>query len=161
MERYTTLTGEILKYEKPRPEVEDFLTRLRVAVNSPEISQSQISELIYGLENPITDKTIFKGRGAITKAVFLDPLYHIMLDLLDQKRIQAGTLDLQRALAQFTMSAPEAAKRLGLTPSGVRQAIQAKRLSGIKKGGRYFVDPRSVESYRVGRRLRLHEEQDP
>lgn len=104
-------------------------------------------ELIYGRENPILDQTIFEDRGAVTKKVFADPAYHVLLDLLDTKRVQTGALDLAKAAARFTMTVSEAAERLGLSTSAVRQAIAAKKIPAMKRGPVYFLDPHGVDTY--------------
>lgn len=152
METYTTLAGEILEYPTPTGERAAFLSRVFSAAFNPEVTEGQLIELIYGREDPFLDQTIFPARGAVTKVTIKDPVYHVMLDLLDHKRVQCGSLDLERAHAQFTMGVPEVAEALGITPGAVRQAISAKRLSAIKKGGTYYVDPRSVDSFKVGNR---------
>lgn len=148
MERYTTIAGEVLEYPRPDGELERFLARVVDAANDPRVSHGEMIELIYGTENPLLKQGMFRGRGAVTKEVFATPTYHVMLDLLDQKRVQTGALDVKKAMARFTLTVSEAAKRLDVTTSAVRQAIQAKRLSAVKKGGRYLLDPRAVATYR-------------
>ena len=52
------------------------------------------------------------------------------------------------------ISAAEAAKRLGVTPSRVRKMIEAKRLKAIKVGGAWLIDPKdldAVKDRKVGR----------
>lgn len=148
MERYTTIAGEVLEYPRPEGELARFFARVVDAAHDPRVSEGQMVELIYGSENPMLDQTIFEGRGAVTREVFDDPLYHVMLDLLDQKRVAMGTLDPERAAGRYTMTAAEAAEELDMTPGAVRQAIAAKRLDAWKKGGRYLLDPHSVATYR-------------
>lgn len=148
MERHTTISGEVLEYPRPGPELAAFLGRVRTAAEDPRVSEGELVELIYGLENPLLDKTIFKGRGAVTTEVFANPVYHVMLDLLDAKRVQTGTLDPERAAGRYTMTVTEAAEFLGVTSSAVRQAIAAKHLDAWKKGGLHFLDPQTVETYR-------------
>lgn len=152
METYTTLTNETIEYDAQEPSVAAFLARVRSATNDPDVTESALTELIYGSENPILDHTIFPHRGAVTKAVFGNPLYHVMLDLLDQKRVQVGTLDLELAKADYTVTVAEAAEKLGITPGAIRYAIKAQKLSAIKNGGVWLIHPNSVNSYQVSLR---------
>ena len=152
MERHTLISGETLEYPTPAPEISAFVDRVREMVNDPDAPESAVIDLIYGSDNPILDQTVLPHRGMVTKATIEDPIYHVMLDLLDQKRIQLGRLDLGAVEARFTMSVTQAAEELGITPGAVRQAIHARRLPAWKKGGRYFVDPAQVEAFQVGNR---------
>ena len=152
MERHTLISGETLEYPTPAPEISAFVDRVREMVNDPDAPESAVIDLIYSSENPLLDQTIFPHRGAVTKATIEDPVYHVMLDLLDQKRIQLGRLDLDAVQDRYTMSVTEAAEELGITPGGVRQAIHARRLAAWKKGGRYFLDPALVEAFQVSNR---------
>lgn len=121
---------------------------MSLAAHDPTVTEAALTELIYGKENPLLDQSIFPGRGAVTKITLANPVYHVMLDLLDAKRVQAGTLSKPAAEAAFTMTVSEAAETLGITPGAVRQALDAKRLAGVKRGPSYFLDPRSVATYR-------------
>jgi excisionase family DNA binding protein len=152
LERYTTLAGETLEYPRPNAEVGGFLARVFDATNNPNVGEGELIDLIYGKENPILDQTIFPARGAVTKEVFTDPVYHLMTDLLDHKRVQMGTLDLHKAHAAFTMTVQEAARKLGITQGAVRNAIVSRRMPAIKKGGVYLLDPKAVESFHVSPR---------
>lgn len=149
MEQHTTIAGETLEYPRPPGELAAFLAHVRSAAEDPRVSEGELVELIYGSENPLLDHTIFKGRGAVTREVFANPIYHVMLDLLDAKRVQAGTLDPERAAQRYSMTVTEAAERLEMTTSAVRQAIGAHRLAAWKSpSGPYLLDPHSVDTYR-------------
>lgn len=149
LERHTTIAGEVLEYARPGPDLARFLARVRAAAEDPRVSEHELVELIYGRENPLLDQTIFPGRGAVTREAFANPLYHVMLDLLDAKRISVGTLDPVRAAGRYTMTVSEAAAELGVSPSAVRQAIERGQLASWKKGPRlHLLDPHSVATYR-------------
>ena len=148
MERHTTIAGETLEYPRPGPELAAFLARVRAAAEDPRVSEQALVELLYGSENPILDHTIFRGRGAVTRETFANPVYHVMLDLLDAKRVQVGTLEPERAAQRYTMTVTEAAAELGVSTSAVRQAIAAKTLAAWKKSSGYLLDPHSVATYR-------------
>lgn len=146
-ETYKTIAGEELEYPTPTPDVAAFLSRVMAAAHDPTVSEPALTELIYGKENPVLDQTIFPGRGAVTKAVMANPVYHVMHDLLGAKRLQVGTLS-PNAFDAFTLTVSEAAKELDVTPGAVRQAIERKLLPAIKRGPTYFLDHRGVKSYR-------------
>lgn len=150
IETYTMLTGETITYPAGDAAMSDFMAQVVIASTDPNVSQNDLIELIYGKESPLMDQTIFPGRGAVTKAVFADPRYSVMLDLLDHKRVQLGILDVGKALEAFTMTVPEAAKALKVHETSVRYAIRHRTISAIKKGNRYLIDPDSLDTYEIG-----------
>lgn len=155
IEKYTTVLGETIEYPKPAPEASRFLERVQTAAEDPLVSEDQLIELIYGPENPVLEQGKFEGRGAVTKAVLADPLYRVLLDLLDHKRVSLGKTDETRLQSAFTMTVAEAADELQVTPGGVRKAIDAKHVAAIKKpNGTYLLDPKSVEAYKATRKPR-------
>ena len=165
MERYTMISGEAVEYERPAPEVAAFLARVVDAANDPSVTESDLTDLIYGTENPILKQGILPHHGVVTQEVFASPVYHVMTDLLGRKRVQAGTLNLTRARDEYTMTVADAAKQLGVHPSAVRQAIQVHKLDAMKRGGVHLLRPSSVASYHVSRRgpapRAAHDQEDP
>lgn len=164
-ERYTTIAGETIEYTVS-PEVSTFLARLVTASNDPRVGEGELIELLYGKENPLLDQSVLPHHGVVTRAVFEDPVYHVMTDLLGRKRVQLGRLDLPKAHAEYTMTVAEAAKKLDVHQTSIRVAIRARKLDAIKQGGVLLLRPSSVESYRVSRRgpkprVELHPEEDP
>lgn len=151
-ETYTMLSGRTLSYDIPRPEVARFLARVVDAAHDPNVTESTLTGLIYGTDNPLLDQTIFKGRGAVTPETVANPVYHVMLDYLDQKRIQAGTLDLAASHDRYTMTVAEAAGQIGMSTGAVRQAILKGRLGAIKKGGQWYLRPAGVKAYQRSNR---------
>lgn len=147
-ERYTTILGEVIEYPTPSADVAAFVARATRAAHDPAVTETQLTELVYGRDNPILDQTIFPGRGAVTKAVMANPVYHVLLDLLDAKRIQTRALDPGAANAAFSMTVAEAAAELGISESAVRQAIAAKHLASTKRGNVHLIDPQSIATYR-------------
>lgn len=148
MERYTAINGEVIEYPTPDVETGAFLTRVVAAANDPNVSEHALHELVYGRENPILDQTIFAGRGAVTREVVTSPLYSIMLDLIAQKQVLSGRLNLARAADAYTLSVADAAKRIGVTEDAVRKAIKGKRLATWKRGASYWLAPRDCDNYR-------------
>lgn len=148
MSTYKLLSGETISYE-PTPEAADFVARVAVLVNDPTSSVSDVVGLIYGDENPLLVPGIIPGRNAVTAAVLEDKTYHVLLDLLDQKRVMAGTFDPARSEAAHTVSVSDGAEQLGISESAVRQAIAAGRLPAVKRGGSHWLQPEAVAGYRV------------
>jgi hypothetical protein len=152
MPTYQLLSGETVEYPTPAPPVANFMARVLHAAGDPAVDVNGMIELIYGPENPILDTTLVPGRPMITKAVFENPVYHVLSDQIGRKQVQLGLLDLAATRAQYTVSVPEAARRLGITPAAVRAAITARRLSGIYDNGQWWLRPESIASYRVSNR---------
>lgn len=150
-ETHRLLSGETIEYERPTGPLAAFLRRVRDAVNDPRVTASELAALPYGPDNPLLDQTVLPGRGVVTKAVFANPVYHLMLDLLAQKRVQEGTLDVDKAAARHTLTVAEAADRAGVHESAIRQAIAANRLPSWKRGTRHFVSPDDVDAYKPAR----------
>ncbi len=146
MQTYKLLSGETITYESS-----PFLTRVRDAAADPGVSPDELLDLIYSEQNPILKSGVLPGRGVVTRAAFENPIYHIMLDLLEQKRLQQGALDQEVSSdAQFTMTVGEAAAALGISESAVRQAIYAKNLAARKIKNAWRIYPAGVEAYKVG-----------
>ncbi|MGE0792506.1 MAG: helix-turn-helix domain-containing protein [Sandaracinaceae bacterium] len=152
MERYTTTAGEVIEYPRPAPEVAAYLARVMKAAHDPRVSEGELIELVYSKDNPLLDATVMPGRGAVTKAVLADPVYHVILDLLFAKRVQVEATARAAASSGATMrdglSVADAAKQLGMSESAVRQAIARGDLEATKVRGAHSINPASVESYR-------------
>lgn len=138
---HVSLSGQELKYDDPDPKLARFLQRVTDVANDPKAKADELVALIYGRENPILDHTLFPERGAVTKEVLANPVYHVMADLLARKEAQQAGTDLERVAAKYTLPVAEAAQRLVLSEDAVRRAIREKRLPAwVKKEG-YFVNP--------------------
>lgn len=148
---HTATTGERIEYTASPP-LADFFARARIAAADPTVGIAAMVELLYGEENPLLTRGVLPGRGYVTREVLEDPAYRVMLDLLDQKRVQARTLDPGAAVEAHTVSVADAAKQLGISGSAVRQAIAAGRLPAVKISGQHWMQPAAIASYRVTRR---------
>jgi hypothetical protein len=151
---HTTLDGRELVYAEPSAEVGAFLDRVFALLNDPRATDDEMIELIYGAENPLTDKAMFPGRGAVTREVFANPIYQVLVDWLVRKQKAMGKVDVDAALEAATLSVPEAAAELGMTPSAVRQAIRASKLPAVKRGRGYFLAPHDVATFAKHRQPR-------
>jgi hypothetical protein len=150
---YTAISGEAIKYQIT-PEAAAFLERLRMAAADPAVNVHQFLALVYSDENPILDRNFVAGRAMVTRAVFDNPVWWIMSDLIGAKRVQLGLLDIDAAKAAYTISVNEAAEQLGITPSSVRSAIMARKLSAHMRNGQWYTRPEAIASYKVSNRGR-------
>lgn len=149
---FTLLSGDVVEYDEPSESVAEFLRRVRIAAGDFEVTTDDMIDLIYGVENPLLKHGVLPGRGLVTREVYENPIFHIMQDLLIQKRIQRGEYDPEVAKTQYNMTVSEAATKLGVSPSAIRQAIRSKALDAIKVRGRWLLYPGSVDVYQVSNR---------
>lgn len=92
------ISGGIIEYESTA-ELEAFLPRVLRLLKDPDKTEDDMVEIVYGPTNPILDKTLIPGRGAVTKAIHGSPVYRMFTDLLERKR---------RQMAQARRQAPAA-----------------------------------------------------
>ena len=149
---FTLLSGETIDVPLHTGELGVFLERLFAAVDDPTIDEATFLSWIYSAENPLLDKTIMPGRGTVTKAVFADPTYHLMVDLLGRKRVALGSLDMDKVRARYSMTVKDAAAKLGVHENAIRQAIAAKRLSSVKVKNEHRLDPAQVNAFEIAAR---------
>ena len=150
----TLSSGEVLSYADPAPDVAAYLERVRVAAADPRVSEDDMILLIYNVDNPIMDKELMPGRGAVTVAVMANPIYHVMTHYLEQKEIQRGLIDPAAAAACYTVSVNDAAEQLGITPSAVRAAIKARKIPAHLRNGQWYTRAEGIAFYKVSNRGR-------
>jgi excisionase family DNA binding protein len=161
MRIYTTLAGHEISYDEPSAEVEAFLRRVQSALDSPKVSSSAMLSLIHSRENPILDRSI-PELPRVTKDVMDNPIYEVLQDMLVRKDVSENDVDVEKIASRYSLSVPEAAKQLGVQPSSIRRAIQAKRLASWMRGGQYYVEPAALEALEdVGRRGPLGAHMEP
>jgi len=151
MPTHNTINGRTIDYE-PTPAEARFIHRVEAAVAKAATTEVELRALIYGAENPLLDQQA--GYSFVTAAAFDNPVFRVLLDLLDQKRVARGSLDPEKAAARYTLSVAEAAERLGIRDSAVRTAVLEGRLPSWIKDGQIRLAPASVDSYEVSRRGR-------
>jgi excisionase family DNA binding protein len=137
---YTTISGREIQYDEPPSELARFLERVRKAAANPKTTPADMILLIYGQDNPLLE------HGRVTRAAFENPLYHVMADMLGRKELGDRV---EEVAARYTMSPQEAADRLGLHVSAMRQAIERSAIPAWRKGDRWFLDPKDVDTYNV------------
>ncbi len=126
---HVTLSGHEIRYDDPSPDLGDFLALARKMAEDPAVKERDLLALIYGAENPIMDKTLFPGRGAVTREVLENPVYHVLGDLLFRKEVQQRGLDVGAIAARYILTPGEVAERLGVHVSAVTKAIAGRRVS--------------------------------
>ncbi|HHH30585.1 MAG TPA: DNA-binding protein [Polyangiaceae bacterium] len=143
MPTYRTLAGEELEYPEPSKQLARFIGRLNEAVNDPDVGADEMTDLVYGPDNPLLgpSTSALPERRSVSLETLADPTWHMMLDLLEAKRIAI-------AEASPTMRLEHAGELLGITPDAVRKAAIAGHLDGEKHGNRWYVSPGSVATYR-------------
>jgi len=151
MPTHSTINGRTVEYEPTAAEAK-FLRRVEDAIADPKISEVQLRALIYGPENPLLDQQA--GYTFVTPTAFESPVFRVLLDLLDRKRVAAGTLDPDKVAARYTMTVGEAAEKLGIRDGAVRTAVIEGRLPSWIRDGQIRLAPESVASYEVSRRGR-------
>lgn len=143
---HRTLAGDELEYPEPDGELAPFLERVREAAGDPAIATVAMVELIYGADNPLlaprsSSPVALPHRGTATAQTWANPVWHVMLDLLEAKRIAVVE-------ATASLRLEEAGELLNLTPDAVRKAVLVENLTGEKRGNRWYVTPGSVATYR-------------
>ena len=81
------ITGGVIEYEST-PELEAFLRQVLKVLKDPNATNADMVDLVYGADNPILDKTMFPGRGAVTKPIHGSPIYRVFTDLVERKERQ-------------------------------------------------------------------------
>jgi len=153
MPRYhQSLTGHRIEYPDLEAPVEKFVCRVQAQLEDDTATEDDMIALIYGSENPILDHTLFPERGAVTREVLDNPVYHVLTDLLARKRFKERSYDTEKLAARYTLTVRDAAQQLGIAEGAVRQAIAARRIPSWIKGNRHYIDPKALETLEVGTR---------
>lgn len=152
MPTHETLSGHVINYERPLPKVEAFLAKLREMLGDARTTEQEMTGFAYGRDNPILDHTLFPGRGAVTKEVLDDPVYHVITDLLARKNVAERGADIEKIARGYTMTVAEAAAQLGITEQAVRKAIASRRLPSWVKDGQHFLHPKTVAAFEIAPR---------
>lgn len=151
MPTHTTLSGHVITFEDDPPGIVRFLDRLQSLVDDRASTEGDAIALAYSRENPLlAHQDIFPTRGAVTKETLAHPAYAVVTDLLARKEVAVRGIDVAKMAAAYTIPISEAAKRLGVHESAVRQAIAARRLPSWVKDGKHFLSERSLASFARG-----------
>lgn len=88
LDTHETASGSILDL-RAKPEFQPFLGRVQSLLADPLASLDDMIGLVYGPENPVTDKTVIPGRGYVTRSVLESPAYQAMADMVWRKQREA------------------------------------------------------------------------
>jgi excisionase family DNA binding protein len=149
MPTHLCVNGRSVEYE-PTPAEAKFLRRVEAMLEDTKVTDLEVRGVIYGPDNPLLAQV--HGYTFVTPEAFEHPVFRVLQDLHDRKRVATGALDLERAAARYTMTVAQAAEQLGLGESAIRMAVRASRLPSWMKGGEIFLDPQAVAAYKGGAR---------
>lgn len=141
---HVSLAGHDIKYDDPDPKTERFIKRVQALADDPKSKTDDVVALIYGDENPILDRTLFPERGAVTKEVLENPVYHVLCDLLARKQAAVSGATPEKLSKRYTLTVAEAAEQAHVSADAIRKAIKARRLPSWKRDGEYFIDPKTL-----------------
>jgi hypothetical protein len=155
---HISLAGHEIKYDDPDPKTEKFLKRVQALAENPKSKPDELVTLVYGSENPILDHTLFPERGAVTKEVLENPVYHVLTDLLARKQVAASGASSEQLGKRYTLTVAQAAEEAGVTKDAIRKAITSRRLPSWVRDGQYYIDPRTLAALGFGSRLPFESE---
>ena len=111
-------------------------------VTDPTTTTDEVAELLYSLENPMTvERTGLDNvaRGWANGDTVQNPVWQMMVDLYDRKRIAMGELDWGQVVSTYDITLDEAADLIGKTPESTA-ALLDKRARPMLKDGRPYYD---------------------
>jgi excisionase family DNA binding protein len=149
---HQTISGQTINFSNVPAQQIAFLEKLKLMAAHRGTTHDEMIVKAYGPENPILDPNAIPGRGAVTAEVIGKPAYRAMTDILFRKEMIERGVTAESLAECFTLTPAEVAARLGVTVSAVRQAIDAGRLGAWLKGGRVFIDPRSLVTFKLSPR---------
>jgi excisionase family DNA binding protein len=146
---HETLSGQRIEYD-PDPKVAKFLARVEALEQDPKATEDDLIRLIYGQENPIMNKDLLPGRGAVTREVLDNPVYHVLTDLLFRKRLAETGTPVEKVAARYTVTVAEAAAELGVSEEAVRRLVRERKLASWKRDGLTYLDPKALSTLQRG-----------
>lgn len=150
---YTTLSGNEVIYDEPSPEVAAFIKRAQALLENKKSTENDLITLVYGPENPILSRhPLFPNRGYVTREALENPIYLVLADMVVQKHAQRERVDISKLSDRYSLTIPEAFRRIKVTDTTIRKAIASGRLSTFRRNGKYFLDPAEVDALIFGER---------
>jgi hypothetical protein len=126
---HLTLGGHRIEY-RPTPEVAAFLERITKMVQDPAVTEDDLVDLGYSIENPMLESAPYpSSRGWVTGAAFADPAYRVMVDLISRKRIRQRRIHVERIPSRYTRTVRQAARGLGVDDGASERAIADRKLA--------------------------------
>jgi hypothetical protein len=149
---YETADGKKIVVDDMSAEVRDFLKRIQTIADDETKTVDDLILCIYSTDNPIMDTNFIPGRAMVTEIVFNNPVYSVMNDIIYRKQLAKRGQTIDDVYKSYTVSVQGAAAKLSMTPAGIRQAINAKKLDAIRQNGQWWIRPASIDGYRVSNR---------
>lgn len=147
---HLTVTGHRVEYDEPDGKLARFLARVEKLAGDPKTTEDDLVSVIYSAENPILAPSPFGDRGIVTRETLGNPVYRVLTDILRRKDFAERRVDIAKLSAGYTLSVVEAAERIGVHESAVRQAIAANRIASWVKDGRHYLHPKWVDQFAEG-----------
>lgn len=149
--KYQTVSGHVIDLS-PSSEVRAHLDELQRMASDPGVPEATFIATAYGPTSPIMDPNVMPGVGMVTAAVMAKPEYAVVRDLYYRKSLASRGIPLESVERQYTLTPADAAERLGIHVSAVRQAIASGRLPSWIKDGRHYLHPDTVRAFAPERR---------
>jgi excisionase family DNA binding protein len=143
---YETITGLELEFEADR-KLAAFVRRVERTAKSAEATEDDLIALVYSGDNPLLGRSAL-GAPIATQKTVAHPAYRVLCDLIEQKRLADRGISVSQLAKRYTITVADAAERLGVHESAVRQAIHAGRLSAWRKDQQYFLHPKWLEQFK-------------
>lgn len=143
---HEAVNGLRIEYPEPEPKVARFLALVERAAADPKVSHGQLIGLVYGRDNPLLTPSPL-GTLTVTQEVLAHSIYPVLSDLINRKQMAEMRVAPEKLSVGYTLTVNEAAERLGITPSAVRQAIAKRRLACWVKDGTYYLHPKWTDQY--------------
>jgi excisionase family DNA binding protein len=145
---HETLNGHRVEYDEPDAKLARFLARVEKAMVDEHVTENEMIALVYSVENPLLESSAIGG-PLVTKETLANPIYRVLADLLERKRVAARGIDIVKLAAKYTLTVAEAAEQLGAHENTVRKAIREGRLASWVKDGQHYLNPKWVDQFEL------------
>jgi len=151
---HTEISGRVLRFPPPRPEVAAFLERLCALLDAQHASAESVRALAFGPENPILARHPTLPGAYPDASSVREPAYWVCVDVVLRAEAREAGVSLENAGRPFTTTMAEAARKLGRVQSSIVNAVENRTLHAWMHGGRHYLLPAEVAAYNVPRRGR-------
>ena len=153
------ISGRVLRFSTPRPEVATFLERLCALLDAPHASAESVRALAFGPENPILARHPTLPGAYPDASSVREPAYWVCVDVVLRAEAREAGVSLENAGRPFTTTMAEAARKLGRVQSSIVNAVENRTLHAWVHEGRHYLLPAEVAAYNVPRRGRPSKKQ--
>jgi excisionase family DNA binding protein len=140
------VNGVRIEYPEPSKKMSRFLAMVSGAFEDRTVNYDTMVGLVFGHLNPLLEVSPL-GTPLVTIRAFSDPVFWVMRDMMDRKHLEEMGISPEKISREYTLTVNDAAERLKITSSAVRQLISKRRLPCWVKGGFYHLHPKFVEQY--------------